>query len=71
MEGVYIMHDFDELTCLYAPVMHKLDFISPENIHEWICQTGELRSLPRNHQAKEDKLEVCLLPTIAYFLVLP
>lgn len=34
MEGVYIMHDFDELTCLYAPVMHKLDFISPENIHE-------------------------------------
>uniref|UniRef100_A0A803LRY5 Uncharacterized protein n=1 Tax=Chenopodium quinoa TaxID=63459 RepID=A0A803LRY5_CHEQI len=35
-----------------------LDFISPENVHECIRLTGELRSLPRNHQAKEDKLEV-------------
>ncbi|XP_010688672.2 lysine-specific demethylase JMJ26 isoform X2 [Beta vulgaris subsp. vulgaris] len=35
-----------------------LDFVSPENVEECIRVAGELRSLPRNHRAKEDKLEV-------------
>ncbi|CAO2812755.1 unnamed protein product [Amaranthus hypochondriacus] len=35
-----------------------LDFVSPENVHECIRLTGELRHLPQNHRAKEDKLEV-------------
>ncbi|KAL2939054.1 Lysine-specific demethylase JMJ25 [Bienertia sinuspersici] len=35
-----------------------LDFVSPENVHECIRLTEELRSLPRNHSAKEDNLEV-------------
>ncbi|XP_058068617.1 lysine-specific demethylase JMJ29-like [Magnolia sinica] len=35
-----------------------LDFVSPENLHECIRLTEELRLLPRNHKANEDKLEV-------------
>ncbi|XP_055961692.1 lysine-specific demethylase JMJ26-like isoform X3 [Mercurialis annua] len=35
-----------------------LDFVSPENVGECIRLTEELRSLPQNHPAKEDKLEV-------------
>ncbi|KAF5939493.1 hypothetical protein HYC85_023752 [Camellia sinensis] len=35
-----------------------LDFVSTENVSECICLTEEFRSLPRNHRAKEDKLEV-------------
>ncbi|XP_058195417.1 lysine-specific demethylase JMJ26-like [Rhododendron vialii] len=35
-----------------------LDFVSPENINECIRLTGEFRALPRDHWAKEDKLEV-------------
>ncbi|KAJ4972653.1 hypothetical protein NE237_005827 [Protea cynaroides] len=35
-----------------------LDFVSPENIPECIRLTEEFRSLPKNHRAKEDKLEV-------------
>ncbi|XP_043695465.1 lysine-specific demethylase JMJ25-like [Telopea speciosissima] len=35
-----------------------LDFVSPENILECNRLTEEFRSLPHNHRAKEDKLEV-------------
>ncbi|XP_020592611.1 lysine-specific demethylase JMJ25-like isoform X2 [Phalaenopsis equestris] len=35
-----------------------LDFVSPENIHECVRLTEEFRMLPRDHRAKEDKLEV-------------
>lgn len=35
-----------------------LDFVSPDNIEECIRLTNEFRMLPKNHRAKEDKLEV-------------
>ncbi|KAK4732734.1 hypothetical protein R3W88_025722 [Solanum pinnatisectum] len=35
-----------------------VDFISPENVNESIRLTEELRKLPRNHEAREDKLGV-------------
>ncbi|KAF5939506.1 hypothetical protein HYC85_023765 [Camellia sinensis] len=35
-----------------------LDFVSPENLSECIRLTEEVRLLPENHRAKEDKLEV-------------
>ncbi|KAL2495430.1 lysine-specific demethylase JMJ25 [Forsythia ovata] len=34
------------------------DFVSPENIHECLRLTEEFRMLPKNHRAREDKLEV-------------
>lgn len=35
-----------------------LDFVSPDNVEECIRLTDEFRLLPKNHRAKEDKLEV-------------
>ncbi|KAK1369392.1 hypothetical protein POM88_035484 [Heracleum sosnowskyi] len=35
-----------------------LDFVSPENIHECVRLAEDFRTLPPNHRAKEDKLEV-------------
>ncbi|KAL5576241.1 hypothetical protein UlMin_017940 [Ulmus minor] len=35
-----------------------VDFVSPENIHECLRLTEEFRRLPRNHRAREDKLEI-------------
>ncbi|XP_015573214.2 lysine-specific demethylase JMJ25 isoform X1 [Ricinus communis] len=35
-----------------------LDFVSPDNVQECIRLTEEFRMLPKNHRAKEDKLEV-------------
>ncbi|OIT03102.1 PREDICTED: lysine-specific demethylase JMJ25-like isoform X2 [Nicotiana attenuata] len=35
-----------------------VDFVSPENVNECIRLTEEFRQLPRNHVAREDKLEV-------------
>ncbi|XP_020675435.2 lysine-specific demethylase JMJ25 isoform X1 [Dendrobium catenatum] len=35
-----------------------LDFVSPENVRECVRLTEEFRMLPRDHRAKEDKLEV-------------
>lgn len=35
-----------------------LDFVSPENVPECIRLTDEFRLLPKEHRAKEDKLEV-------------
>nr|XP_023919066.1 lysine-specific demethylase JMJ25-like isoform X2 [Quercus suber] len=34
-----------------------LNFVSPENVGECIRLTEEIRTLPQNHRAKEDKLE--------------
>lgn len=35
-----------------------MDFVSPENVQECIRLTEEFRLLPKEHRAKEDKLEV-------------
>ncbi|CBI29042.3 unnamed protein product, partial [Vitis vinifera] len=35
-----------------------VDFVSPENVGECVRLTEEFRTLPQNHRAKEDKLEV-------------
>nr|XP_016500949.1 PREDICTED: lysine-specific demethylase JMJ25-like [Nicotiana tabacum] len=35
-----------------------VDFVSPENVNECILLTEEFRQLPKNHVAREDKLEV-------------
>ncbi|CBI23011.3 unnamed protein product, partial [Vitis vinifera] len=35
-----------------------LDFVSPDNVQECIRLTEEFRLLPKDHRAKEDKLEV-------------
>eukprot|EP00249_Psilotum_nudum_P024913 c29321_g1_i5 orf=645-3752(+) len=35
-----------------------LDFVSPENVQQCIRLTQEFRLLPKNHRAKEDKLQV-------------
>lgn len=35
-----------------------VDFVSPENIHQCIHLTEEFRKLPKNHKAREDKLEI-------------
>uniref|UniRef100_A0A0D9XDE2 JmjC domain-containing protein n=1 Tax=Leersia perrieri TaxID=77586 RepID=A0A0D9XDE2_9ORYZ len=35
-----------------------LDFVSPENVKECLSLTEDFRRLPKNHRAKEDKLEV-------------
>lgn len=37
-----------------------VDFVSPENIHECLRLTEEFRQLPKNHKAREDKLEVSI-----------
>ncbi|MED6107952.1 hypothetical protein PIB30_018980 [Stylosanthes scabra] len=34
------------------------DFVSPENISECLRLTNEFRKLPKNHKAREDKLEI-------------
>ncbi|XP_052182603.1 lysine-specific demethylase JMJ26-like isoform X2 [Diospyros lotus] len=35
-----------------------VDFVSPENVHECIRLTKEFRKLPKDHKAREDKLEI-------------
>jgi hypothetical protein len=42
-----------------------LDFVSPENVQECVRLTDEFRQLPKDHWAKEDKLEVIfpVMPT--------
>ncbi|KAK7348409.1 hypothetical protein VNO80_22965 [Phaseolus coccineus] len=35
-----------------------VDFVSPENIHQCLRLTNEFRQLPKNHKAREDKLEI-------------
>lgn len=44
-----------------------VDFVSPENVGECVRLTEEFRTLPQNHRAKEDKLEVlCLFLSILF-----
>lgn len=43
---------------LQSCIKVALDFVSPENIQECIALTEEFRLLPKDHRAKEDKLEV-------------
>ncbi|KDO78330.1 hypothetical protein CISIN_1g002333mg [Citrus sinensis] len=38
-----------------------VDFVSPENVDECLRLTKEFRLLPKNHRAREDKLEVYLV----------
>ncbi|KAF2283018.1 hypothetical protein GH714_043385 [Hevea brasiliensis] len=35
-----------------------VDFVSPENVQECLRLTKEFRQLPKNHRAREDKLEI-------------
>ncbi|GAU21487.1 hypothetical protein TSUD_242100 [Trifolium subterraneum] len=35
-----------------------VDFVSPENVHICMLLTDEFRRLPKNHKAREDKLEI-------------
>ncbi|CAJ2648362.1 unnamed protein product [Trifolium pratense] len=35
-----------------------VDFVSPENVHMCMHLTEEFRRLPKNHKAREDKLEI-------------
>ncbi|XP_021597053.1 lysine-specific demethylase JMJ25 isoform X4 [Manihot esculenta] len=35
-----------------------VDFVSPENVEECLRLTEEFRQLPKNHKAREDKLEI-------------
>ncbi|XP_028755290.1 lysine-specific demethylase JMJ25 [Neltuma alba] len=35
-----------------------VDFVSPENLHECLRLTNQFRQLPKNHRAREDKLEI-------------
>ncbi|KAJ8761227.1 hypothetical protein K2173_001283 [Erythroxylum novogranatense] len=35
-----------------------VDFVSPENVHQCLRLTEEFRQLPKNHKAREDKLEI-------------
>lgn len=41
--------------------------MSPENIEECVRLTNEFRMLPKNHRAKEDKLEVRNLNLVCLF----
>ncbi|KAL7160408.1 hypothetical protein ABFS83_01G093200 [Erythranthe nasuta] len=43
---------------LKSCIMVAVDFVSPENVDSCFKLTEEFRMLPRNHRAKEDKLEV-------------
>lgn len=60
------------LSCLTVPLKYYVfilqsctkvaaDFVSPENVHECLRLTEEFRQLPKNHRAREDKLEVSTL----------
>ncbi|XP_054778587.1 lysine-specific demethylase JMJ29-like isoform X2 [Prosopis cineraria] len=35
-----------------------VDFVSPENLRECLALTNQFRLLPKNHRAREDKLEI-------------
>ncbi|PNT64314.1 lysine-specific demethylase JMJ25 isoform X3 [Brachypodium distachyon] len=43
---------------LKSCVKVALDFVSPENVGEFVKLTNEFRRLPSTHRAKEDKLEI-------------
>ena len=55
---LHIFNDFF-LFSIQSCIKVALDFVSPENVGECIRLTDEFHTLPQNHRAKEDKLEVC------------
>lgn len=57
------LHFFAHQSCIKV----ALDFVAPENVGECIRLTEEFRTLPPNHRAKEDKLEVYKL----YCVIIP
>ena len=60
---------WNNLVCIFhlqSCIKVALDFVSPESIHECIRLADEFRALPRNHVAKEDKLEVYIRVRIVH-----
>lgn len=57
---IYLLTIYTLQSCIKV----ALDFVSPENVQECIRLTDEFRLLPKDHRAKEDKLEV---PPLLYF----
>lgn len=51
---IYLLTIYTLQSCIKV----ALDFVSPENVQECIRLTDEFRLLPKDHRAKEDKLEV-------------
>jgi hypothetical protein len=51
------------LLVLQSCIKVAMDFVSPENVQECVRLTEEFRLLPKNHRAREDKLEVGTLLT--------
>ncbi|EXB70658.1 Lysine-specific demethylase 3A [Morus notabilis] len=47
-------HQVRNLMCITV----ALDFVSPENVDEWVFLTEEFQTLPSSHSAKADKVEV-------------
>ncbi|KAI3741021.1 hypothetical protein L1987_58685 [Smallanthus sonchifolius] len=52
--GTSVIKDDDEWSCTKVAV----DFVSPENVQECIRLTHEFSKLPKDHKAREDKLEI-------------
>ncbi|CAI0625968.1 unnamed protein product [Linum tenue] len=48
----------DHVSTLKSCTKVAVDFISPENVRECLRLTEEFRQLPKNHRAREDKLEI-------------
>ncbi|KAJ8754768.1 hypothetical protein K2173_012157 [Erythroxylum novogranatense] len=44
-----------------------VDFVSPENVHQCLRLTEEFRQLPKNHKAREDKLEMKISSLLVHF----
>lgn len=56
MKTCFMVGNFLGQSCTKVAV----DFVSPENIKECLRLTEEFRQLPKNHKAREDKLEASL-----------
>lgn len=56
------------ISCFQSCIEVALDFVSPENVQECIWLTEEFRLLPKNHRAKEDKLEVFISVSTFLFM---
>lgn len=58
---LFLYLSFGRLYHLQSCIKVALDFVSPENVVECIRLTNEFRLLPKDHCAKDDKLEVWFL----------
>lgn len=58
---LFLYLSFGHLYHLQSCIKVALDFVSPENVVECIRLTNEFRLLPKDHCAKDDKLEVWFL----------